>query len=42
MATTLEFGIQSNGIKHTHEDPMPDIDTRFAMVREAGMFDYVD
>ena len=38
----LEFGIQSNGIKHRHIDPIPDIDTRFAMVREAGVFDYVD
>lgn len=42
MATELLFGIQTNGIKHTHADPMPDIDTRFAMVREAGVFDYVD
>ena len=38
----LLFGIQTNGIKHAHADPMPDIDTRFAMVREAGVFDYVD
>ena len=42
MATELLFGIQTNGIKHAHADPMPDIDTRFAMVREAGVFDYVD
>jgi hypothetical protein len=42
MSTELLFGIQTNGIKHTHDDPMPDIDTRFAMVREAGVFDYVD
>jgi len=42
MAAELLFGIQTNGIKHTHADPMPDIDTRFAMVREAGVFDYVD
>jgi hypothetical protein len=38
----LEFGIQTNGIKHRHRDPMPDIDTRFRMVRDAGVFDYVD
>jgi len=42
MTRALEFGIQTNGIKHRHSDPMPDIDTRFAMVREAGVFDYVD
>lgn len=42
MADTLLFGIQSNGIKHAHDDPMPDIDTRFRMVKEAGVFDYVD
>ncbi|MGI9424448.1 MAG: hypothetical protein ACR2PA_14735 [Hyphomicrobiaceae bacterium] len=42
MANELLFGIQTNGIKHAHRDPMPDVDTRFAMVREAGVFDYVD
>lgn len=42
MASTLLFGIQTNGIKHTHDDPMPDIDTRFKMVRDAGVFDYID
>lgn len=42
MKKELLFGIQTNGIKHTHADPMPDIDTRFAMVRDAGVFDYVD
>jgi hypothetical protein len=42
MADTLLFGIQTNGIRHTHADGMPDIDTRFRMVREAGVFDYVD
>ena len=39
---TLPIGIQTNGIKHTHADPMPSVDTRFAMLREAGVFDYVD
>ena len=42
MAKELLFGIQTNGIKHTHADPMPDIDARFRMVKEAGVFDYVD
>jgi sugar phosphate isomerase/epimerase len=42
MAKTLLFGIQTNGIRHTEADGMPDIDSRFAMVREAKVFDYVD
>lgn len=42
MAQTLLFGIQTNGIRHTEADGVPDIDTRFAMVREAEVFDYVD
>jgi hypothetical protein len=42
MAKALLFGIQTNGIRHRHADGMPDIDTRFRMVKEAGVFDYVD
>ncbi|MEE3287733.1 MAG: hypothetical protein VX249_05975 [Pseudomonadota bacterium] len=42
MIRELPVGIQTNGIKHSHQDPMPSIDTRFAMVRESGVFDYVD
>ena len=42
MTKELLFGIQTNGIRHAHADGMPDIDTRFAMVRDAGVFDYVD
>lgn len=42
MANELLFGIQTNGIKHADADPLPDIDTRFAMVQDAGVFDYVD
>lgn len=38
----LAFGIQTNGIKHSYADPMPDVDTRFRMVKECGVFDYVD
>ena len=38
----LKFGIQTNGIKHMHLDDMPDIDSRFKMVKEIGVFDYVD
>lgn len=42
MKNQLEFGIQTNGIKHTHLDPMPQIDKRFSMVKDANIFDYVD
>ena len=42
MTNQLKFGIQTNGIKHTHFDPMPSINERFLMVKETGIFDYVD
>jgi hypothetical protein len=42
MANDLLFGIQTNGVKHLGDDPMPDVDTRFAMVKAAQVFDYVD
>ena len=42
MAKDLLFGVQTNGIRHTDMDGMPDIDTRFRMVKEAGVHDYVD
>ncbi len=42
MNAPLYFGIQTNGIKHTHADPMPPVLERFRMVKEAGVFDYVD
>ncbi len=42
MADSLLFEVQTNGIKHSHADPVPDIDTRSAMVKDAGVFDYVD
>ena len=42
MASELLFGIQTNGIRHTEADGMPDIDTRFRMVKEAGVHDYID
>ena len=38
----LQFGIQTNGIKHTHLDAMPNIETRFNMVKNTGIFDYLD
>jgi hypothetical protein len=38
----LPIGIQTNGVMHTDAEPAPDIDTKFRMVKEAGVFDYVD
>ena len=42
MTKASKFGIQTNGNKHAHSDAMPDNDTRFGMVRDAGACDYVD
>jgi hypothetical protein len=42
MKNELQFGIQTNGIKHTHLDPIPVIDQRFSMFNEAKVFDYID
>ena len=42
MTNQLKFGIQTNGIKHTSFDAMPSINERFLMVKETGIFDYVD
>ncbi len=38
---SLLFGITGTGVVHRPEDS-PDVDTRFAMVRDAGVFDYYD
>jgi len=37
LAPTLEFGITGNGVVHTDPDSF-DVDTRFRMVNEAGVF----
>lgn len=37
----LPIGCAGNGVLHTDRE-VPDIDTRFRMVREAGVFDYYD
>ena len=42
MTKELLFGIQTNGIRHTEADGLPDIDHRLRMVKEAGVHDYVD
>lgn len=42
MANTLLFGITENGITHTSADAPLDLDTKFRMVKEAGVYDYFD
>lgn len=41
MTKTLPIGICGNSVTHTDADNF-DIDTRFRMVKEAGVFDYYD
>ncbi|MEE8270362.1 MAG: hypothetical protein V3R98_01335 [Alphaproteobacteria bacterium] len=42
MAKDLMIGITEGGVLHTDTDPPLDLDTRFRMVRDAGVFDYYD
>ncbi len=42
MAHDLLFGIQEAGVMHTDADPVPDLETRFSMVKDAGVYDYYD
>ena len=39
---TLLFGITEGGVLHTSADPPLDLDTKFRMVKEAGVYDYFD
>jgi hypothetical protein len=41
-ANGLKIGIAEAGVMHTDADDELDIDTRFRMVKEAGVFDYMD
>lgn len=42
MTVELKFGITEGGVLHTDKDAPIDLDTRFRMVKEAGVFDYYD
>ena len=42
MTTDLKFSIQTNDIKHAHSNAIPDTETRSTVVRDAGIFGYVD
>lgn len=38
----LQIGITERGIMHTDKDPEFDLDTKFRMVKESGVYDYYD
>lgn len=42
MADRLMFGITESGVMHTDADVPLDLDTKFRMVKEAGVYDYFD
>lgn len=42
MAQSLLFGITENGVMHTDQDAPRDVDEKFRMVKEAGVYDYYD
>ena len=42
MAAELTFGITESGVMHTDADEPFDLDTKFRMVKEAGVYDYFD
>jgi hypothetical protein len=39
---TLPIGITENGVLHTDSEPLFELETIFRMVRESGVFDYID
>jgi hypothetical protein len=41
-AAELKIGIAEAGVMHTDADPELDVDTHFRMVKETGVFDYID
>ena len=42
MTDQLLFGIQPNGIRNKDTDPVPDLENKFRMVRDSGLYDYID
>ncbi|MEM7023042.1 MAG: hypothetical protein AAF637_10670 [Pseudomonadota bacterium] len=42
MARELLIGITEAGVMHTDADPEFDLDTKFRMVKESGVYDYFD
>ncbi len=42
MAKELKIGITASGVRHAATAPDPDLDTKFRMVKESGVYDYID
>lgn len=42
MADGLKFGITESGVLHTSADAPLDLDSKFRMVKESGVYDYFD
>ena len=42
MNRELKVGITEGGVLHTDAEPPYDLDTKFRMVKEAGVYDYFD
>ena len=42
MEEALKIGVNIDGVLHRDSEPLPDTETRFRMVAEAGVFDYIE
>lgn len=42
MSKELKIGITASGVRHAATAPDPDLDTKFRMVKESGIYDYID
>lgn len=42
MANELIIGITASGVRHAATAPDPDLETKFRMVKESGVYDYID
>ena len=42
MGKELLIGVTESGVIHTDADPLFDLETKFRMVKESGVYDYFD
>lgn len=42
MAKELLVGITASGVRHAATEPDPDVETKFKMVKESEVYDYID
>lgn len=42
MAKELSVGITASGVRHAASAPDPDLETKFRMVKESAVYDYID